>query len=376
MKVLIRLDSLASPRTGIGYYTEYLTRELLTSPLLSVKGVFNGCLLEGEAFQPLLDDPGDAAGDRSARHLARQLAPLLRSMPGAYPLRQYYRDIRARRAVPAIDLYHEPNFIPFRFAGNTVVTVHDLSHLRHPEYHPVQRVRFLRRYLPGAIKKASAVITDSHFSASEIAYYFPETEGKVYPVHLGVEKTLARQSDDKIREVLSRYSLPVKSYILSIATLEPRKNIAGLVRAYHQLPSSLQAELPLVLVGGGGWQNDELRALLREHSGAGKIILTGRVARGDLAGLLSGARLFAYPSFYEGFGLPIAEARACGTPVLTTNYGAMAEVAGKHAFLVHPDQLAEGLSAALTSMPDEVEPFRYSWADTASGTIAVYNEYV
>lgn len=372
MNVLIRLDSLIAPRTGIGYYTEHLTKALLERPSVEVSGVFNGQRVEGAMLQALLAEPGEAGASKGAGLLAR-LKPYLRSVPGAYPLHQYIRDRRSAHSAEGADIYHEPNFIPFPFAGSTVLTVHDLSHLRHPEYHPPERVRFLERYLPRAIHNAAAIIVDSQFTADEISDCFPGVEDKVFPVHLGVEETLAPESDEAVRSVLARYHLPFKSYILSIATLEPRKNLAGLVRAYRKLPAALQAELPLVLVGGAGWKNEELQALLSEQATAGRVILIGRVPRRDLAGLLCGARLFAYPSFYEGFGLPIAEARACGTPVLTTNYGAMAEVASDQACLVHPDDLPEGLCEALSKLPDAVEPFRYSWQDTARKTLDVYH---
>ncbi|WP_417500941.1 glycosyltransferase family 4 protein [Marinobacter sp.] len=371
MNVVIRLDSLVAPRTGIGYYTEHLTRALLEQTKVSISGVFDGQRVDGAELQALLADPGETSALSAPGFVAR-LKPWLRSVPGAYPLRQYFRDRRSTRAAVGAEIYHEPNFVPFPFSGKTVLTIHDLSHLRHPEYHPPERVRFLERYLPVAVNSAAAIIADSRFTADEISEYFPNAENKVFPVHLGVEESLAQEEAETVRSVLSHYGLPFKSYILSIATLEPRKNLAGLVRAYRKLPSAIQAEMPLVLVGGAGWKNDELQALLKEQSTKGRVMLIGRVPRRDLASLLCGARLFAYPSFYEGFGLPIAEARACGTPILTTSYGAMAEVAGDQACLVHPDELPEGLHQALLTLPESVEPFRYCWQETARQTLTVY----
>lgn len=370
VKLLMRLDSLAAPRAGIGYYTEHLARGLIALPEVQLAGVFNGRRVEGAELGQLLDDPGEPA---TAEHAWRQrLKPVLRALPGAYALRQKISDRRSARCARDDSLYHEPSFIPFPFQGTTVLTVHDLSHLRHPQYHPPERVRFLQRYLPEAMRRAAAVIVDSQFTADECADYFPWAQDKVYPVHLGVEDSFGVLPEEQVRRVLAEYSLPFKSYILSVATLEPRKNIAGLVRAYRSLPQAVQAQLPLVLVGGAGWRNAELQALLAEQGKAGTIILTGRVPRAHLSGLLNGARLFAYPSFYEGFGLPIAEARACGTPVLTTSYGAMAEVAGDDAFLVAPGELAEGLAQALHTLPQTLAPYQYSWQQTARKTLQVY----
>lgn len=373
LDVIIRLDSLVAPRTGIGYYTEHLTRALLRLQSAQLVGVFGGRRFEADELAGLLDEPGEG-GVQAVGSMFSRLRPWLRSVPGAYQLRQYMRDSKSARAAVGASLYHEPNFVPFRFSGSTVLTVHDLSHLRYPEYHPPERVRFLKRYLPAAIRDAAAVIADSHFTAQEIKAFFPFAQDKVFPVHLGVEEALSVKRGQDLSDAMARYGLSAGAFILSIATLEPRKNLAGLVRAYRKLPTSMQSELPLVLVGGVGWKNEELQQLLAEEQGAGRVILTGRVPRSDLASLLSGARLFAYPSFYEGFGLPIAEARACGTPILTTSYGAMKEVAGDGAFLVHPDELSEGLRQALCRLPDRLPPYRYCWSDTARNTMAVYRE--
>ncbi|PSF14297.1 hypothetical protein C7H09_00125 [Marinobacter fuscus] len=371
MDVLIRLDSLVAPRTGIGYYTEHLVRALAELPSMNLVGVFGGRRLAGDALADLLDDRAEPDANGSASLMAR-LRPLVRAVPGAYRVRQAMRDRAASRAAHGVRIYHEPNFVPFPFSGSTVLTIHDLSHLRYPEYHPPERVNFLERYLPKAIQNASAIIADSHFTADEVCAFFPFAADKVYPVHLGVEDSLGPLQGPELQTVLAGYGLSPGAYLLSVATLEPRKNLAGLVKAYRNLPESVQSDLPLVLVGGAGWKNEELKRLLAERKGAGRVILTGRVPRSHLSGLLSGARLFVYPSFYEGFGLPIAEARACGTPILTTSYGAMKEVAGDQAFLVHPDELSGGLRQALSQLPERLEPYRFCWRDTARNTRAVY----
>ena len=377
MRIALRLDSLEHPRTGIGYYTEHLCRQLYQLPGVELEGIFNGHAVSGFALGKLLDKKeGDkpaskGVGDR----LHLRSSPLLRAMPGAYSLRQWLRDFRAVGAVSGrkFDLYHEPNFIPFRFQGRLVVTVHDLSHLRHPEFHPVGRVRFLKKYLSTALQRADLVITDSVFTQNEIAAFFPEAANKVTAIHLGVEEGIHEVDEGPAQQVLSQWGLGFKAYILSVATLEPRKNLVGLVRAYSRLPSHLKSVLPLVLVGSGGWNQRELLRLIESvNRGPGRVILTGRVPRQDLASLLTGARLFVYPSFYEGFGLPIAEARACGTPLLTSGFGAMAEVAGDQAFLADPFDLSEGLEQALETMPARVPCFRFSWKTTAEKTLMAY----
>ncbi|MCK0163738.1 glycosyltransferase family 1 protein [Marinobacter sp. S6332] len=379
---MLRLDSLEHPRTGIGYYTEHLCRELLREQKEGVAGVFRGQLLQGNSLYKVLNeedvpaapDAFSSTGGITTRAL-RRCKPLLRALPGAYPLRQALRDWRSQGAASAFGhcVYHEPNFIPFQFSGPLVLTVHDLSHERFPQYHPASRVRFLSRRLPAALERADVIVTDSQFTKDEIASFFPAVASKIVPIHLGVDSTIRELGRVAASEVLARYSLDYKGYILSVATLEPRKNLVGLIRAYDRLPKRIKADLPLVLVGGEGWSSQALYRLIGPvRSRGGYVILTGRVPRSDLAGLLSGARLFAYPSFYEGFGLPIAEARACGTPVLTSGFGAMAEVAGDQAFLADLENLAESLEAALSSMPQRLSPVRYSWDETARKTLSVY----
>ncbi|MCG7199137.1 glycosyltransferase family 4 protein [Marinobacter pelagius] len=384
-RLLIGLDSLAAPRTGIGYYTEHLISELMASEReYRIEGVFQGRLLDAQAMSALIDqpesigpsgNPDEGGGNSLKRRLISGLKPVIRSIPGAYQARQYVRNVRFRRGLGGIEncLYHEPNYIPLEIPCPTVLTVHDMSHLRHPEYHPRERVAYLDKYLPGAVRSASHIITVSEFTRRELCHFFPEAEGKTTAIHLGVDDIFRTRGAAETKQVLADWGLEHGGYIFSAATLEPRKNLAGLVRAYSSLPSALKRAFPLVLAGGEGWKNHELKSLLaRQDNKDHRIILTGRLPRSSLATLMSGARLFVYPSFYEGFGLPIAEARASGVPVMTSDRGATKEVAGKDALLIDPEDFGDALQEALDSEIRPVEVYRYSWADTARKTAEIY----
>lgn len=381
MNVLIRLDWLDGPRAGVGYYTECLVRALRSLPEVTVQGLWHGAPVNGNALDRLLD--GEPASGNRASSLSRfslpVLKPLLRSLPGAYQVRQALLDWRAndRLDLDGIDLYHEPSCVPVGIGTPLVLTVHDMSHMRHPEFHPRGRVQELKRCLPRAVERAEHIICDSRFSMEELLEYHPEAEGKVTPIHLGVAEDFAPRTQVETEAVLSRWGLRHRQYILSVATFEPRKNLAGLVKAYRSLPVSVAREFPLVLVGGRGWKNDELdRMLGRSDDQAHPILVTGRVRRDELVMLMAGARLFAYPSFYEGFGLPIAEAQACGIPVLTSDCGATREVAGESAFLVDPhdfrDELLEAMTASDAAIAARSVVRRRSWEDTAHLTLEVY----
>lgn len=374
MKLLIRLDSLVHPRTGIGYYTENLVRTLRDSaPDVQMTGYYHGRLIEHEDLPSILDDVGDRQG--SGQGWAARVRPVIRGIPGAYAARQRLLGWRGAQKVRHLgaDVYHEPSSIPITFSGPMVLTVHDMSHVRFPQHHPVKRVAFLNRYLPQAVQRARHIITDTEFTRRELCDLFPRAVDKVTAIHLGVDSDFRPRNASETAPVLSKWNLKHGEYLLSAATLEPRKNLTGLVQAYKQLPAGIRQQLPLVLVGGKGWKYREFEKLLAGLDARdGAVILTGRISRTDLTRLMSGARLFAYPSFYEGFGLPIAEARASGVPVLTSDRGAMQEVAGNDAILVDPLSFTAELRSALESDALTVTPYRYSWDETARKTAEIY----
>lgn len=384
MKLLVRLDSLVHPRTGIGYYTEHLVRHLVNDhPDCEVTGLYMGQLVRGQALINLLD-----ANEGVARPYVERLGglgkvldtvrPFVRGIPGAYAMRQKLHDARAERVMGAKgwDIYHEPSFIPLRSQVPTVVTIHDLSHIRFPEYHPTERVKFLDKHLGQAIRDARHIITVSEFTKTEVCHFYPEAEGKITAIPLGVDPIFKPRSVLETAETLEKWQLDYDNYILSVATQEPRKNLAGLIRAYLDLPEEVRLKTPLVLVGGKGWRSKEFLNLLDfARKKNGRIVVTGRVNRLQLAELVSGCHLFAYPSFYEGFGLPIAEALASGARVLTSNYGAMREVAGNNSVLVDPSDFSRDLYECLIDPPEVRTSALKSWGGVASDTATIYQNY-
>ena len=196
------------------------------------------------------------------------------------------------------------------------------------------------------------------------------------------------QTRVKDRDVLSRvraaYHLP-PAFILFVGSLEPRKNIPRLLAAYARLKTTLKNEVHLVIVGGQGWLNDDVHATIQKLDLRSRVHCLGYVNEEDLPVLYSLATVFAYPSLYEGFGLPIVEAMQCGAPVLTSNVSALPEVAGNAALLVSPtniDEIASGLTRLLEQAELRQE-FRlrgyqrvqdFSWERCARETLAVYRQ--
>lgn len=379
INLLMGLDALAPPRTGIGYYTEHLLAEFLAQPdELSIHGLWRGGIVDSSAIHALLAEDEKKPASHGGQHrLTSKLKTGIRAIPGAYPARQALRNalLRSKLNKGQWQLYHEPNFIPVHTGLPKVITVHDLSHIRYPQFHPAERVRFLNQWLPKAIESAEKIICVSEFTRQEVREVYPKATSKFEVTPLGVDRVFRPRTAEQTESTRKKWRLPYRGYIVSLATQEPRKNLAGLVDAYAKMPASLAAETPLVLIGGIGWKSHAYKqALSRVNPETHPIIVTGRLPRIQVAELLSGARLFVFPSFYEGFGLPIAEARSSGIPVMTTAYGAMREVAGPEAVLFKPESIEEALFETLKSPPQLPEPVIFNWSETAKKTLSVYQD--
>ena len=279
------------------------------------------------------------------------------------------------------DLYHEPNFVPVRTHLPTVVTVHDLSVLLHPEWHPADRVRFHERHFRRGLADAAHVVVVSESVRRELIEFLGVAPERVTAVHNGIGENYRPQPAASVAAMRSRLGLPPR-YLLAVGTIEPRKNIGTLLRAFADLPPGLREKCPLVLAGGWGWKSEPERELVRTLPGGGVIHL-GYVADDDLPALYAGAAALFYPSFYEGFGLPPVEMLACGGAVVASTAAAVREVVGRHAVLIDPHDLAgwrDALKRTVTE-PDWLDAVRrggiehagqFSWAAAAERTFAVY----
>jgi alpha-1,3-rhamnosyl/mannosyltransferase len=261
--------------------------------------------------------------------------------------------------------------------------VHDLSWLSYPDAHPVERVRFLDKHLPGTLARADLVLTDSEFIAAEIASRFALPRAKIRAIPLGVDAAYHPRTAEEILATLAKYGLEHSAYLLVVATLEPRKNLARLVRAYAALPVSTQARHPLVIVGARGWLNEAFERAIAPLETAGTARRLGYVDERELPLLYAGAHAFAFPSLYEGFGLPVLEAMASGVPALTSNVSSLPEVAGDSALTVDPLDEAS-LRAGLERLLDDsgwreraiaegmTRARKYPWSRCVDATIDAY----
>ncbi len=250
-----------------------------------------------------------------------------------------------------IDLFHAPDFtLPPTLPGTrTVLTVHDLSYVRDPESAvPVLRA-YLNQVVPRSVARATHVIADSRATRDDLVALYGTAPSKITVLYSGVNAVFQPVSDPAaLAAVRAKYGLGPAPFVLGLGTLQPRKNFARLIQAVARQPDPL---LNLVIVGGKGWLYDAIFAEVARSGLEGRVIFPGFADDGDLPALYSAARVFAYPSTYEGFGLPILEAYACGTPVVTSTASCLPEVAGDAALLVNPtdvDALAAALHQAAT----------------------------
>ena len=246
--------------------------------------------------------------------------------------------------VSGADVVHLTNQVrnPPRRARLTA-TVYDMTCSLMPEVHTAANVRADRAFAENVLCRASGLIAISESTKRDtvrILNLDPDTIDVIYP---GVPERYFQVTADEVARVRHHYELG-RPYILSVGTIEPRKNILGLVEAYLALPPSLKADVELVVAGPIGWSSGETHARL--VSGLPGVRYIGYVPEADLPGLTAGAAVLAYPSLYEGFGFPVAQALACGVPVVVSNVSSLPEVAGGGGLLVDP-RSAHELSAAL-----------------------------
>lgn len=253
----------------------------------------------------------------------------------------------AERLAGTCDIFHSPDFAlpPLRQARG-VVTVHDLSFLRLPEHADPGLRDYLRRTVPRSVERAARVLADSESTRRDLVDLLGVPEEKICVVPAGVEPRFRPVRDTvRLSAVRSRYDLP-QWFILSVGTLEPRKNLARLIAAYAQLRRQTGLPHALVIAGREGWLYQGIYEQVAKEGLAEHVRFTGFVADDDLPALYTLADLLAFPSLYEGFGLPPLEAMACGTPVVASNNSSLPEAVGAAALLVEAED-GEALADAM-----------------------------
>ncbi len=290
---------------------------------------------------------------------------------------------RARKA--KVDLLHQPCFsAPLLYPGKVVVTCHDLISVFFPENLPLASRLFYSQWEPFSYRKASKIIAISEHTKKDLMAFLKIPEEKIRVIRLAASSDFRPVKSPKILKKVQKKYRTGADYILDVGTLEPRKNLPFLVRAYA-LAVREGVDVKLVITGKKGWYFEGLFKLVDDLNLKDRVIFSGYVAEKDLPALYSGARAFVFPSLYEGFGLPPLEAMACGTPVISSSTSSMPEVIGKAGILISPKDERVWARNILKILHDKAlgrtlsqmglrQAKKFSWEETARQTIDVYQE--
>lgn len=284
------------------------------------------------------------------------------------------------------DLYHEPNFLPLSSRLPTVITVHDLSVLLHPEWHPVDRVKRHESQFRKSVAQAKHVITVSEAVRHDVIKHLGIDPAQVTAIHNGVSEWFFDVGADDIARANARLQLP-NDYLLYCGTIEPRKNLETLLRAYCALPDLIRDRCPLILAGGWGWKSEPVADYYESVARHRGVRAIGYVNDDVRIGLFAQARALLFPSHHEGFGIPPVEMLACGGAVLASDIPVHHEVLGRQASFIDPNDVNgwtnamalaisdnDWLSQLKVGSRDYARHFR--WDRSAQQTLAVYRKVV
>ncbi|WP_332468410.1 glycosyltransferase family 4 protein [Desulfogranum marinum] len=376
--MILSIDPIKYPLTGIGRYTYELAKHLLEDELVE-----RLCFLRGHHFVQSLPVPGESSSPiRSVRGL------FLKSRLAVAFYQLFSSPLKAQCLRGKEDnVYHGPNFYLPRFGGPSVVTIHDLSVYAMSDCHPPERVRYMHDEIELSLKRASMIITDSEYTRKEVVEYFGWPLDKIRAVPLASSGDFFPRDENELEILQTRYNVVPDGYCLFAGTIEPRKNILALLEAYELLPKAVRRHWPLVIVGYRGWNSEKLHQRLRQAENEGWLYYLGFVSADELSILFAGARMFVFPSLYEGFGLPVVEAMASGVPVVCSNAASLPEVAGDAAALFDPSDVDALSSCIRVGLEDNqwredarrkglVRASHFSWKRCAKETALVYQDVV
>ena len=247
-----------------------------------------------------------------------------------------------------VSLLHVQYVRPLRSDVPVITTIHDISYEHFPGLFTRRSRARMRVTIPWSARRSSAVLTGSNYSKQDLVHRYRLPPEHVWVTPYAADPSFRPIPEERFTEVLERIGLP-RDYLLYVGNLQPRKNLPRLLNAYVRLPADRP---PLVVVGQRAWLDHEVFATFRRRNLQGSVYFVGYVPQEDLPAIYSGALAFAYPSLFEGFGLPVLEAMACGTPTLTSDTSSLPEVAGDAAVLVDPrdvDAIRDGLERLLGS---------------------------
>ncbi|UCE74464.1 MAG: glycosyltransferase family 4 protein [Methanomassiliicoccales archaeon] len=374
MKIVINAIPLLSERTGIGRYIYKLS-----STLLQLDNVNKYYFFYGESFsRDLVESPR-----HTVMRLKNIIKKILRHPPNVSEW-IFSISMQCKDYLEHFDIYHETNYIPLRFRGKIVTSVCDLSVVLFPETHPRERVQHFSKYFLKRLPWSNRIITLSDHVKEELVKHLGICPSIITTIPLAPDEKFSVLARREVESYLRDKGYP-EYFILYVGAIEPRKNLKLLIRAFNDIKNEFNGKYYLVVVGPKGWSYEEDLKLIEDLGITERIVMPGYIPDGDLHYLYNGAKLFVFPSLYEGFGLPPLEAMACGVPVITSNCSSLPDVVADAGIMIDPyrvDQLTEAIHLVLSDehMWQEMREKglnrakMFSWEKCARETLKVYED--
>ncbi|CAI1596489.1 glycosyltransferase family 1 protein [Serratia nevei] len=376
MKIILSVEPIKFPLTGIGRYTYELAKGLQSHNEIEELNFFSGTRF--------LSNIPTAKNTSDSSHWLKKIVQSNSLAIETYRLLMPQLKKKALRGYERC-LFHGPNYFLPPFDGPAVATFHDLSPFKWEHCFDPKRNRYTKKEMMKALSRANGLITVSNYIRKEIHEYFDYPIEKIHTVHLASSPDFYPRQVEHVSGVLKKFGLSYKTFTLFVGTIEPRKNILSLIHAYRKLPEGLRARYPLVLSGYKGWRNDDIMQEIERGQREGWLKYLGFAAAEELPLLYSAARLFVFPSHYEGFGLPVLEAMSSGTPVICSNSSSLPEIAGDAALTHSPEDVSLLTQLIIRGLTDEAwrkdaialglsHAATFSWKNCTSQTLNVYQK--
>ena len=379
--MIIGLDAniYSYPKTGCAVYAHNLIQ--------SLRALSEQDLFKFYSFGFLKKIPHGACFE-IAKHPLNRIYPIIKiPRPLLYLMWKYINRPELESIIGDVDIVHGLTiWIPATSKAKKIVTIYDLTPLTHPQAHKTaDRLKF-SKLINHAIKTSDAILTISESTKNDLINYLGIKKNKITVTYIGIDHNVYKNINDfkYVEKVKLKYSIS-KRYLYYLGTIEPRKNVDVLLKAFLTVKEKTGADFQLVISGMVGWMVDDLMETIFSYMASGDLIYTGFIDNDEAVALYNGATVFVYPSQYEGFGIPVAEAMACGCPVITSDSSSLPEVVGGAGLLVEPNNseaLADAMLKVLNSSDLQISmrdkglerAKKFNWMNAAQITKKVYEQ--